>query len=85
MVFAVGSLLQLALVTTSPRLPYLILDVTNKRAGRERFVMPAGFLLSKSGVANISEKIREARLIWVGQMERKTEDGGEVKLWLGSS
>ena len=43
--------------------------------------MPEGFLLSKSGVANISEKIKDTRLIWVGHVERKTEDGGEVKLW----
>ena len=29
-----------------------------------------------AGVANISEKIREATLRWLGLVERKTEEGG---------
>ena len=29
---------------------------------------------ARAGVANISEKIREARPIWLGHVERKTED-----------
>ena len=29
---------------------------------------------ARAGVANISEKIREARLRWLGHVERKTEE-----------
>ena len=29
---------------------------------------------ARGGVANISEKIREARLRWLGNVERKTEE-----------
>ena len=29
---------------------------------------------ARAAVVNITEKIREARLIWLGQVERKTEE-----------
>ncbi len=34
---------------------------------------------SRSGVANMSEKIREARLRWLGHVERKTEEDVVLK------
>ena len=34
-----------------------------------------------AGVANISEKIREARLKWLGHVERKTEEDVVMGRW----
>ena len=34
-----------------------------------------------AGVANISENIREARLIWLGHVERKTEEDVVMRTW----
>ena len=36
---------------------------------------------SKTGVANIGEKIREARLRWLGHVERKTEEDVVMRRW----
>ena len=33
------------------------------------------------GVVNISEKIREARLRWLGHVERKTEEDVVMRTW----
>ena len=36
---------------------------------------------AREGVANISEKIREAKLRWLGHVERKTEDDVVMRRW----
>ena len=36
---------------------------------------------TRAGVANISEKIREARLRWLPRMERKTEEDVVMRTW----
>ena len=36
---------------------------------------------ARSDVANISEKIREARLRWLGHVERKTEEDVVMRTW----
>ena len=36
---------------------------------------------ARAGVANISEKIREARLRWLGHVERKTEEDVVMITW----
>ena len=36
---------------------------------------------ARAGMANISEKIREARLRWLGNVERKTEDDVVMITW----
>ena len=36
---------------------------------------------TRAGVANISEKIREARLRWLGHVERKTEEDIVIRTW----
>ena len=36
---------------------------------------------SRTGVANISEKIREDRLIWLGHVETKTEEDVVMRTW----
>ena len=36
---------------------------------------------ARAGVANISEKIREARLRWLGHVERKTEEDVVMRTW----
>ena len=36
---------------------------------------------SRPGVANMSEKIREARLGWLERVERKTEEGIVRRTW----
>ena len=35
----------------------------------------------RAGVANISEEIREARLRWLGHVERKTEEDIVKRRW----
>ena len=35
----------------------------------------------REGVANISEKIREARLIWLEHVERKIEEDVVMRRW----
>ena len=34
-----------------------------------------------AGVANISEKIREEKLRWLGRVERKTEEDVVMRTW----
>ena len=34
---------------------------------------------SRAGVANTSDKLREARLRWLGHVERKTEEDVEMR------
>ncbi len=36
---------------------------------------------ARAGVANISETIREARLRWLGHVERKTEEDVVMRTW----
>ena len=36
---------------------------------------------AREGVANISEKIREAKLRWLGHVERKTEEDVVMRRW----
>ena len=36
---------------------------------------------ARAGVANIGEKIRDARLRWLGHVERKTEDDVVIRTW----
>ena len=36
---------------------------------------------ARAGVANISKNIREARLRWLGHMERKTEEDAVMRTW----
>ena len=36
---------------------------------------------ARPGVANISENIREARLRWLGHVERKTEEDAVMRTW----
>ena len=36
---------------------------------------------ARAGVANISEKIREVRLRWLGHVERKTEEDVVMRTW----
>ena len=36
---------------------------------------------ARPGVVNISEKIREARLRWLGHVERKAEEDVAMKTW----
>ena len=36
---------------------------------------------SSAGVANISEKLREARLRWLGHVDRKTEEDVAMRTW----
>ena len=36
---------------------------------------------ARTGVAKISEKIREARLRWLGHVERKTEEDVVMRTW----
>ena len=36
---------------------------------------------ARAGVANISEKIREVRLRWLGHVERKTEEDVVMRRW----
>ncbi len=36
---------------------------------------------ARAVVANIREKIREARLRWLGHVERKTEEEVETRTW----
>ena len=36
---------------------------------------------AREGVANISEKTREARLRWLGQVERKAEEDDVPGIW----
>ena len=36
---------------------------------------------ARTAIANISHNIREARLIWLGHVERKTEDNVVVRTW----
>ena len=36
---------------------------------------------ARAGVANICEKIREARLRWLGHVERKTEEDVVMRRW----
>ena len=38
-------------------------------------------ITAREGVANISEKIREARLRWLGHVERKTEEDVVMRTW----
>ena len=38
-------------------------------------------IIARAGVANISEKIREARLRWLGHVARKTEDDVVMRTW----
>ena len=38
-------------------------------------------MLAQAGVATISEKIREARLRWLGRVERKTEKDVVMRTW----
>ena len=40
------------------------------------------YVRERVGVANIGERIREARLRWLGHAERKTEEGVVMKLWM---
>ena len=40
-----------------------------------------GEIRARAGVTNISEKIREARLRWLGHVERNTEEGVEIRTW----
>ncbi len=37
---------------------------------------------ARPGVANISEKIREARLRWLDHVERKTEEDVVMRTWV---
>ena len=36
---------------------------------------------TRTGVVNISEKIREARLRWLGHVERQTEEDVVMRTW----
>ena len=36
---------------------------------------------ARAGVANISEKIRDAKLRWLGRVERKTEEDIVMRTW----
>ncbi len=36
---------------------------------------------ARAGVSNISEKIREARLRWLGHVERKTQQDVVMRTW----
>ena len=36
---------------------------------------------ARAGVANVSMKIREERLRWLGHVERKTEDDVVMRTW----
>ena len=36
---------------------------------------------ARAGVANITEKIREGRLRWLGHLERKTEEDIVMRTW----
>ena len=38
-------------------------------------------IITRAGVANISEKIREARLRWLGHVERKIEEDVVMITW----
>ncbi len=38
-------------------------------------------ITAREGVANISEKIREAILRWLGHVERKTEEDVVMRTW----
>ena len=38
-------------------------------------------IIARAGVANISEKIGEARLRWLSHVERKTEEDIVIRTW----
>ena len=40
-------------------------------------------ITARARVANISEKIREAKLRWLGHVERKTEEDVVRRTWKG--
>ena len=41
-----------------------------------------GEIRARAGVANISEKTREARLRWLRHVERKTEEDVVMRTWV---